>query len=103
MAIGQNGWFKQEDTNFVSGDSPVTITIYTDTLHEFPLVEGYIACDGTGNLLVEVAQYPNLFGDQFTIKAGEVITLGGSRVGQIRITHTGTDSSYRIVAAPKIG
>lgn len=103
MTIGQNGWFSAEDTNFTAGESPLTLDIYTTDLHEFPLVEGYIACDGSGNILVEMAQQPDNFGNQFTMKSGEVVTLGGTRTGQIRITHSGTDSSYRIVAVPQIG
>ncbi len=102
MAIGTNGWFSAEDSSFVAGDSPVTLEFYTQDFHEFPLVEGYLACDGAGNLLVEMAQYPDVFGNQFTMKSGEVILLGGTRVGQIRITHSGTNSSYRVVAVPKI-
>ena len=94
-------WQTFEDSSFVAGDSPVTLDIYGSSLHEFPIAEGYIACDGTGSILVEIAQQGSDFGDQFTIKASEVVTLGYSRPGKIRITHSGTDSSYRVVVAAR--
>ena len=94
-------WQVFEDSNFVAGDSPVVLDIYGASLHEYPIAEGYIACDGTGSILVEVAQQPDDYGEQFTIKANEVVTLGFSRPGKLRITHSGTDSSYRVVVAAR--
>lgn len=94
-------WQVFEDSNFTVGDSPITLDIYGAGLHEFPVAEGYVACDGTGSILVEVAQQYDDFGEQFTVKANEVVTLGFSRPGQIRITHSGTDSSYRVVVAAR--
>lgn len=95
-------WQAFEDSNFVVGDSPIVLDIYGSDLHDYPIAEGYIACDGTGNILVEVSQRANEYGDQFTIKSGEVVTLGFSRAGKIRITHSGTDSAYRVVVAARV-
>jgi uncharacterized protein YdeI (BOF family) len=94
------GWQSFEDSNFVAGDSPVTLDVAGELTR--PADDGYIACDGTGSIQVEIAvTAENLFGDPFTVKTGEVVTLGGSsktvRVQQIRITHLGTDSAYRVL------
>ena len=90
------GWQSFEDSNFVAGDSPVTLDVAGELTR--PSDTGYIVCDGAGNIQVEVAVTSgNLFGDPFTLKQGEVATLDGSRVQKIRITHLGSDSSYRIV------
>lgn len=87
-------WAVSEDSNFVVGDSPATISVNAR------LVEGYIACDGTGTILVEIAPEGTSYGGQFTIKSDEGVSLGGSRVNNIRITHSGTDSSYRVAVLP---
>lgn len=94
------GWQSFEDSNFVAGDSPVTLDVAGELTR--PADDGYIACDGTGSIQVEIAvTSENLFGDPFTVKSGEVVLIGGSsthvRVQKIRITHLGTDSSYRVV------
>lgn len=93
-------WLASEDSSFVSGDSPVVVDLYAEDIHPFPVAEGYIACDGAGNILVEIAQQGTDYGTQFTMQNGEVVSWGNSRVGKIRITHSGTDSSYRIVLIP---
>ncbi|KKK95124.1 hypothetical protein LCGC14_2675940 [marine sediment metagenome] len=89
-------WTVAEDTNFVVGDSPVTISVNA------ALVEGYVACDGTGSILVEIAPEGTSYGGQFTIKPDEGVSLGGARISKIRITHSGTDSSYRVATLPII-
>jgi hypothetical protein len=89
-------WVTDEDTNFQAGDSPKTITVYSSTLHPYPVCEG----DGTGNIEVAISQDGTNYGNTFTMKTGEVVTLGGSRVGLIKITHTGTDSAYRVLVVP---
>ena len=98
MAI--ENWVTDEDTNFQAGESPKVITVYSTAMHPYPVSEGYIACDGTGNLEVAISQDGTNYGDTFTMKGGEVVTLGGSRVALIKITHTGTDSAYRVLVLP---
>lgn len=95
-------WIVSEDASFVAGDSPATIDIEgsLSTGTTYDVAEGYIACDGTGNILVEIAETPGSWGGQFTMKTGEVVSLGGSRVMAIKITHSGTDSAYRVVVVP---
>lgn len=96
-------WIASEDASFVAGDSPATIdilgslssgTYYTDA-------EGYLACDGAGNILVEVDAGEG-YGGQFTMKTGEVIGLGGSKVTRVKITHSGTNSAYRLLLVPRM-
>jgi len=98
MAI--ENWVTDEDTSFEAGDSPKVITVYSSTMHPYPVSEGYIVCDGTGNIEVAISQDGTNYGGTFTMKAGEVVTLGGSRVALIKITHTGTDSAYRVLVVP---
>ncbi len=87
-------WTVTEDSNFLSGDSPVVITVAA------ALSEGYVACDGTGSILVEIAPEGTSYGGQLTLKSDEALTLGGARINKIRITHSGTDSSYRVATLP---
>jgi len=90
-------WVVSEDTSFIVGDSPAVVTINADsTLHKYPPVKGYIACDGTGNILVEMARFGTTYEDQFTLKANEEVDFE-AEIGLIRITHSGTDSAYRIL------
>jgi len=90
-------WVVDEDTSFVVGDSPHVITINADsTLHKYPPVKGYIACDGTGNILIEMARFGTGYEDQFTLKTAEVVEFEGE-IGLVRITYSGTDSAYRCV------
>jgi hypothetical protein len=90
------GWQTFEDSNFVAGDSPITLDVSGELTR--PSDTGYIACDGAGSIQVEVAVTSgNLFGDPFTMRQGEAVTFDGSRVQKIRLTHLGTDSAYRVV------
>jgi hypothetical protein len=85
-----------EDSAFVSGSSPATLNVQSDLGRKG--VDGYIVCDGSGSILVDVSRdgvtYPS--GGQFTIKASEVFSLLRLNVSKIRITHSGTDSAYRV-------
>ena len=92
--MGAFDWTTAEDSSFVAGDSPAVITLAA------PYVEGYIACDGAGDITVEVAPESTSYGNSVTLKQGEVITIGGTRIANIRITHTGTNSAYRVVIVP---
>lgn len=84
-----------EDSNFVSGDSPATHDFNADTGRN--AVDGYIKCDGPGDIQVDYSMNGLTFGDKFTMKEGEAVWLLHYNIDKIRVTHTGTDSSYRIV------
>jgi hypothetical protein len=87
--------FKYEDTSFVSGDSPVTHDVNTDLGRNARI--GYITCDGPGDILIEISDDGTNFGSQHTLKVEDTLNFEGINVDKIRITHSGTDSSYRIL------
>jgi hypothetical protein len=83
-----------EDTSFAVGDSPATHDFYTDSGKR--AVDGYIICDGPGNIQVDFSRDGLSYGDKWTMKTGERVVLLRLDIQKIRITHTGTDSAYRI-------
>ncbi len=95
-------WITSEDTNFVSGDSPIEIDIFDKLTagKSYRTAEGYITCDGPGSIQIEIAETPSEYGGALTLKSGETLPLSKSRVAVIKITHLGTDSAYRIVVVP---
>ena len=84
-----------EDSNFQSGDSPATHDFYTDSGGKYA-VDGYIICDGAGNIQVDYTRDGLTYGDKWTMKPGERVSLLRLDIKKIRVTHTGTDSAYRI-------
>jgi len=82
-----------EDTNFLTGDSPVVLDINTDL--ERNGRDGYIANDGVGNFTVEISNDGANYGGIHTIKAGEILELAGVNLDKIRITWI-SNSSYRV-------
>ena len=93
IAPADGNWQAFEDANFVVGDSPATLDV-NDTL-AMNGRDGYLVCDGTGSIQVEISKNGSTYGDAFTVKEGEVINFQGGDVDTIRITHLGTDSAYR--------
>jgi uncharacterized protein YdeI (BOF family) len=92
---GTSGNFQAfEDASFAVGDSPVVLNVHLAL--GYNARDGYIANDGSGDIQVEVAK-DTVYSDPFTIKSGEVVYLEGADIALIRITHLGTDSSYRVV------
>jgi len=87
-----------EDKNFTAGDSPATLDFEGDVgLGE--LAFAFIN-DGPGEIAV-TSSYDSgsTFGDSVTIKSGEKITNLANGVNQMRLTHTGVDSAYRVTVA----
>ena len=93
-------YFASEDLNFQAGDSPVVLNI-VGTLG-VPTVDGRLVAKSTsgsvGNILVEISTDGTNYGNQFTVFYLETFPLMGYSIKKIRITHTGTDSGYRLVA-----
>lgn len=88
---------KYEDSSFVAGDSPVVIDAYTDLGMGRTANAGYIAVDGPGSILVEIAKGDgSTYGEQFTLKQTEKFDLAGEGFRKIRLTHSGVDSAYRV-------
>lgn len=87
--------FKAEDTNFTAGE---TLTVLSPGVAlAYNATRGYIAIDGNGNILIEFSHGPNdPYSDPITLKPGEVFDVEGLTIYNLRLTHTGTDSAYRI-------
>lgn len=84
-----------EDTSFIAGDSPVTLNFSADLSGNSRTdADGYLICDGTGSITVSLSHNGTVFGDEMTVKNGEILHFLGAR--KLRITHIGTDSAYRV-------
>lgn len=82
-----------EDTSFVTGDSPRTLDIRTDMGR--PSNFGYVLNDGPGDFTIAVMNNERgEFGDEHTIKDGDMINLNNANIRQVRITWV-SNSSYR--------
>ena len=84
-----------EDSSFVTGDSPVVHDVYTD-LKQRPGSDGYIICDGAGDIKVEFSNDGTNYGSQHTLKASEVLSLTNLEIWLIKVTWV-TNSAYRIL------
>ena len=83
-----------EDTAFVVGSSPAIHDFNAD--QGYNSLQGWITCDGPGDILVAFSRDGTTYGDNWTMFNGENTDLKGLDIHSIRITHTGTDSAYRI-------
>jgi len=83
-----------EDTSFIAGDSPATHDFNNDAGRN--ATDGYIICDGNGDIQVDYSRDGINYGDKWTMKKGERVNLVRLDIDKIRITHTGVDSAYRI-------
>lgn len=94
-----DAYFAAEDLDFQSGDSPAVLDI-TTSLQEGGK-DGRILCKSTtgstGRILVEISHDGSNYGDQFSVFHLETFPLFGYKVKKLRITHSGTDSGYRVV------
>ena len=94
-------YFADEDLNFQAGDSPVVLDIAG--VLGIPSIDGKILVKSNiagvnGNILVELSTDGVNYGAQFTVFNLETFPLFGYKVKKIRITHSGSDSGYRVVA-----
>lgn len=83
-----------EDTSFVSGDSPASLDC--NAVLGRNATEFSIQNDGPGNFTVSISLDNILFGDEKTVKSGEVYAIDALSIDTIRITHV-ADSAYRVV------
>jgi hypothetical protein len=90
--VGKN--FVNEDTSFIAGDSPIALDV-NNTLGRNGN-RGYIIVDGSGNISVEISHDGTNYTTLFTMKSGESLDLTGWSVDTIRLTHSGTNSAYRV-------
>jgi hypothetical protein len=83
-----------EDTNFVSGDSPVTLDLNAALGRNANTTE--VINDGAGNFTVAYSTDGVTFGDAITMKYPERLILDNVSVDSIRITWV-ADSAYRVI------
>jgi hypothetical protein len=83
-----------EDSSFVTGDSPATHDVNAALGRNAH--DGYIACDGDGNITVSISNNGTNYGGSHTLKKDETMKLTGLDVDTIKITWI-TDSAYRIL------
>ena len=83
-----------EDTSFAVGDSPATHDFYTDAGRT--VSDGYIICDGAGDIQVDISRDGISYGDKWTMKSGEKVSLLRLDIRKIRITFVSANSAYRI-------
>lgn len=86
-------YFSSEDSSFVTGDSPVTLDVRA-TLGRNS-VDGYIVNDGAGNFTVTLSEDGTNYGQNITMKEGEVLSLKSMSINKVKITWV-SDSSYRV-------
>jgi len=89
------GYEPYEDASFVAGDSPRILDVNTDLGRNGH--DGYIIIDGAGDLLVEISSDGAAYGNQFTVTQDEITPLEGFDINKICLTHSGTDTAYRIM------
>lgn len=82
-----------EDTSFVTGESPVTHDFNADAGRN--AIDGYIICDGPGDIQVDYSRDGVTYGSKWTMKTKEVVNLLHYDIDKIRITWV-SDSAYRI-------
>ena len=92
--IPKDVYFASEDTSFVSGDSPVTLDVFSTLARKGS--NGYVRCDGSGDIIVTISSDGTNFGNNIRMKSGETLNLRAISIDSIKITHSGTDSSYRV-------
>ena len=87
--------FITEDTDFVTGDSPVSHDVNESLSRNAN--DGYISNDGPGDIKVEISSDGSHFSSQFVLQDGDVLSIEEQEGGidTIRITWV-NNSSYRI-------
>ena len=83
-----------EDSSFIAGDSPAVHSFYGDM--GYNSIQGWITCDGPGNISVAFSRDGITYGDEWTMRLGENTSLRGFDIHSIRVTRLTADSSYRI-------
>jgi len=84
-----------EDDNFTATESPFTIDVVADFGHNRASI--LLRNDGPGDLLVSTSSDDGVtYGDTFTVRGVESFGLSLVGIDQIRLSHSGIDSSYRV-------
>lgn len=83
-----------ETTSFKVADSPFIFDFRG--LQGFNSIQGWITCDGPGDILVSFTRNSSLFGDVWSMRPGENTNLMGFDIAQIKVVHSGQNSAFRI-------
>ena len=98
VLVSKNGnTVSYEDTNFITGDSPAVLNVFSDIGEKGD--GGYFINDGEGDMKIEISNDGTSYGGQHTIKSGETLDLKGISINKIRITWV-SNSSYRVLVGP---
>lgn len=90
-------YFSAYDESFSAANSPITLDIKGSL--NTPAKFGYIKCPSkNAKILVEISTDGTNYGSQFVVDKYETFPLFGLKVCKVRITHSGTDSAYRVWA-----
>lgn len=84
-----------ETDSFVLGNSPVALSCHGALGRN--ATQFSIQNDGLGDFSVAISINGTVFGDEKTMKNGEVYAIDGLSVDTIRITYIIADSAYRVV------
>ena len=77
-----------------AGNSPVTCDFNADAGRN--AYAGWIINDGDGDFQWDTSRDGISYGAKSTLKLGEVVQLHRLNIDKLRLTHGGTDASYRI-------
>ena len=75
--------------------SPVLIEFNSD--QGWNSIQGWINNDGAGDISVAFSRDGTTFGDNWTMKQGELSNLKGLDIHTLRITRITADANYRVV------
>ena len=88
------GYKPYRDTNFVTGDSPVELDVFTDlgrVAHR-----GAVLNSGSGDMEVQFSEDGTVYGDAITLAGGKGIEIDGLAVKKIKLTWV-ADTAYDIL------
>ena len=74
---------------------PVTLDVNDDLEHNSG--DGYIVCDGPGDLEVDLSYDGSTFEEDITVKTDEILDLGGLNIDTIKIDVTQDGTAYRVI------
>jgi len=92
--IKGSGYRFYYDTSFTVDETNFVLDIVTDLGRAAR--DGYIVCDGSGDLHFAISHDGLTYGDTIILKSKEVFNLYPLKVNKIKLIHSGSDSAYRV-------
>jgi len=94
--------YGDEDSNFIAADSPYVIDFEALVGGRNPYItDGYIIVDGAGDLIFEISSDGATYNATHTLKQFEKLSLENRIIRKLRLTHSGTDTAYRVYGTGK--